>query len=342
MLAPSEPGGAQGTRPGAEEAGGLPHARGFRTGDPAEARARTKEFLGCTHQMTVLDREPPFLADVQFRELCGLGLLFSGYGAAVEIDCTPPVDKVTVNFVKGGRMRIEDGGLVTFADPRHPAVFSFHDELAMRWTPGMRQLMVAVDRPRVERFLRNLIAQPLHDPLDFDSRVDLVDGGQAIASAVTTLRLALRRCGKAGPPPVLAAELEHCLLTALLLGQRHNYTDEIFSAQALPSPRVVRRVIELVDEEPGTPFTIADLAGYAGVSERSLHAAFRRQLGVSPMSYVRRRRLDQAHEELLSLDRGAGAKVTDVALRYGFAHTSRFAAAYRKRFGELPSATLRR
>ena len=60
------------------------------------------------------------------------------------------------------------------------------------------------------------------------------------------------------------------------------------------------------------------------------------------MSYVRRRRLEQAHDELLRLDPTTGARVTDVALRNGFAHTGRFAAAYRQRFGESPSTTLRR
>jgi transcriptional regulator GlxA family with amidase domain len=141
---------------------------------------------------------------------------------------------------------------------------------------------------------------------------------------------------------VLAAELEHGVLTSLLLGQRHNYTDAIFSARALPAPRVVRRVVELIDSAPETAFTVADLAEHAGVSERSLHAAFRRQLGTSPMAHVRRRRLEQAHDELLRLDPAGGVKVTDVALRHGFGHTGRFAAAYRARFGEPPSATLRR
>ena len=325
-----------------EEDAGLSESPGFSTDDPSEARARTRELLGCSHSMTVLERETPFRADVQFQSVCGLGLLTSTYGAAVEIDCAPPIDKVTVNFVRAGRMHIEDGGRETLADSGNAAVFCFHDDLAMKWSPGMRQLMLTIDRTRVDRYLRNLLAEPLHRPLLFNNRVDLSNGGQGIASAVATLQRALAQCGKGGPPPVLAAELEHGILTSLLLGQRHNYTDAIFSAQALPSPRVVRRVVELIDEAPGTAFTIADLASFAGVSERSLHAAFRKQLGTSPMSYVRRRRLEQAHEELLSLDRSNGAKVTDVALRYGFTHTSRFAAAYRERFGELPSDTLRR
>ncbi|HEY7488355.1 MAG TPA: AraC family transcriptional regulator [Streptosporangiaceae bacterium] len=320
----------------------LPHPRVIRTDDPYEARIRTQEFLGCSHRMTVLEPADPFLARIHYRSLCDLGLMSSVYGPPVEIGVSPPIDLVTVNFVFGGTMLIEDGGSSAISDDDHAAAFCFHEELNMRWTAGLRQLMLTIDKTRIERYLQNLLNEPLREPLRFQSAIDLAGAGQGIVAAVQTLRRALERCGKAGPPPVLATEIEHGILTALLLGQRHNYTEAIFSARALPAPRVVRRVVELIESAPETAFTVADLAECAGVSERSLHAAFRRQLGTSPMAYVRRRRLEQAHDELLRLDPALGVKVTDVALRYGFAHTGRFAAAYRARFGEPPSATLRR
>jgi AraC-like DNA-binding protein len=319
----------------------VPYPRVLRTDDPWEARARTQEFLNCSHRMTVLDRDTPFLAEVQHRSIAGLGLLSSGYGPAVEIACSPPVAMITVNFVAGGAMLIEDGSRGTVADRRHGAVFCFHDELRMRWSPGLRQLMLTIDKTRIERYLQALLDEPVRRPVRFESRLDLAGAGQGLAAAVLTLRRALQRCGPAGPSPVLAAEIEHGILTTLLLGQRHNYTDAIFSVRALPPPRVVRRVVELIDSVPQTAFTVADLAEFAGVSERSLHTAFRRQFGISPMSYLRRRRLEHAHDELLRLD-PAGARVTDVALRYGFTHPGRFAAIYRAHFGESPSTTLRR
>lgn len=320
----------------------IPHARSIRTADPYEARIRTQDLLGCSHRMTVLERENPFLARVEYRSLNGLGLMSSAYGAAVEITCTPPIDHVTVCFVFGGQLLINDGGRTAIADPQQAAAFCFHEELTMRWAPGLRQLMLAIDKSHLERYLQNLLHQPLRQPLRFQTPIDLAGTGQGIAAAVLTMCRALEQCGKAGPPPVLAAEIEHTILTTLLLTQRHNYTDGIFSAPSLPAPRVVRRVVELIDATPHKAFTVADLAGHAGVSERSLHAAFRRQLGTSPMSFVRSRRLEQAHDELLQLDPTTGVTVTDVALRHGFTHTGRFAAAYRQRFGEPPSTTLRR
>ncbi|SMD25274.1 AraC family transcriptional regulator [Kibdelosporangium aridum] len=320
----------------------VPYALSIHTDDPFEARVRTQEFLGCAHRMTVLDRDRPFLARVRHRSMNGLGLMSSVYGSAVEIGCSPPIHLVTVNFVHGGQMFVDDGGATTVADPGRGAVFCFHEELTMRWSPGMRQLMLTIDKSMIERHLRTLLDTAPHEPVRFTGEVDLADGGQGIVAAVGTFQRALELCGKQGPPPVLAAEIEHGILTALLLGQPNNYTDRIFGARTLPAPRVVRRVTELIDSAPQTAFTVADLAAFAGVSARSLHAAFRRQLGSTPMSYVRKRRLEHAHDELLSLDPAAGIKVIDVALRHGFTHAGRFAAAYRARFGESPSATLRR
>jgi transcriptional regulator GlxA family with amidase domain len=116
----------------------------------------------------------------------------------------------------------------------------------------------------------------------------------------------------------------------------------MLSPSPQPSARVVGRVLELVESAWDAPLTIADLAEFAGVSERSLHAAFHRQLGVSPMAHVRRRRLERAREELLRAPPTGSTTVTYVALRNGFAHGGRFAATYRRHFGELPSDTLRR
>jgi AraC-like DNA-binding protein len=321
---------------------GLPYPRLIDTADPYEARVRTQEYLRCSHRMTVLERENPFLARVQYRSMNGLGLMSSMYGPAVEIACSPPIDRVSISFVFGGQMLIDDGGHADVANEHQAAAFSFHENLTMRWAPGLRQLMLTIDKPVIERYLEGLLHQPVRQPLRFQGRVDLAGSGQCIAAAVRTMRRAFTLCGKAGPPPVLATEIEHNILTTLLLTHRHNYTEAIFAAPTLPPPHVVRRVVEFIDSTPEKAFTVASLAMHAGVSERSLHAAFRTQLGMSPMSYVRRRRLQQAHDELLHLDPSAGVTVTDVALRHGFTHIGRFAAAHRQRFGEPPSATLRR
>jgi transcriptional regulator GlxA family with amidase domain len=59
------------------------------------------------------------------------------------------------------------------------------------------------------------------------------------------------------------------------------------------------------------------------------------------MTYLQSVRLDRAHESLRRAD-PTRLTVSAVAHRWGFAHLGRFASAYRLRFGEPPSETLRK
>ena len=105
-------------------------------------------------------------------------------------------------------------------------------------------------------------------------------------------------------------------------------------------PYAVRRVLDLVEAEPARAYRLADLARAAGVRPRTLQKQFRRALGKSPHAAIREARLARARQELL---RGGSAKsVTAIAGSCGFDHAGRFAADYRARYGETPSATLRR
>jgi transcriptional regulator GlxA family with amidase domain len=88
------------------------------------------------------------------------------------------------------------------------------------------------------------------------------------------------------------------------------------------------------------PPTIALLCEALGVSERTLHEAFRKHLDTTPKAYAKTLRLNAARQDLL---RGAAKRrVTDVALDWGFLHFGWFSQDYRRLFGETPSQTLHR
>lgn len=82
------------------------------------------------------------------------------------------------------------------------------------------------------------------------------------------------------------------------------------------------------------------LAQVAGVRPRTLESHFKMFLGTTPLGWVRRMRLARARQQLIRP--GPRASVTDAALANGFHQLGRFAAQYRKAFGEPPSATLER
>jgi transcriptional regulator GlxA family with amidase domain len=135
--------------------------------------------------------------------------------------------------------------------------------------------------------------------------------------------------------------LERLLVEGLLLGQPHNYMEELAEQHRPAAPPSVREAIELMRSRPEHPWTTAALAGSVAVSARSLQDGFARSIGVPPTRYLREVRPDRVHEDLRSAD-AYTATVSQVAGRWGFLYLSRFAAAYREKFGESPSETLRR
>jgi AraC-like DNA-binding protein len=107
-------------------------------------------------------------------------------------------------------------------------------------------------------------------------------------------------------------------------------------------PAVVRRAVAFMDAHADRPLTVAQVAGAAGVGARALQSAFRRHLDTTPLSYLRRARLERARHDLLTAAPGDGTTVARTARRWGFTDAGRFTAGYRTAFGELPSHTLRR
>lgn len=101
----------------------------------------------------------------------------------------------------------------------------------------------------------------------------------------------------------------------------------------------VRQGLDYIRENFADITTIAEVAEAAGISIRTLETAFRDLLDKSPLEVLTEWRMDEARRRLLKAD--DGASVTQIALDCGFGHTGRFATAYRHRFGERPSETLR-
>jgi AraC family ethanolamine operon transcriptional activator len=101
----------------------------------------------------------------------------------------------------------------------------------------------------------------------------------------------------------------------------------------------VRRSLDLIDASNREPLSVVDLCRSTGVSRRTLEYAFRERFELSPKAYMLARRLDGVRAELRQ--NRDGQSITSVANDWGFNHLSRFAASYRRLFGELPSQTMR-
>ncbi|MGY1663730.1 AraC family transcriptional regulator [Geodermatophilus sp. SYSU D00705] len=142
--------------------------------------------------------------------------------------------------------------------------------------------------------------------------------------------------------PLVAAQLADLMAAAALTAfPNTTMTSGYLPEAGAVAPAVVRRAVAFVDAHASLPITVSDIARAAGVGPRALQLAFARHLGLAPMGYVRRVRLEGAHRELQAADSTAGDTVAVIALRWGFAKPDRFAAAYRAAYGVTPAHTLR-
>jgi AraC-like DNA-binding protein len=107
------------------------------------------------------------------------------------------------------------------------------------------------------------------------------------------------------------------------------------------SPAALRRAVAYLEEHANASVTMPDVAAAARVSVRSLQVLFRRHLGVTPVEHLHGIRLEAARRELLEAAQEGPVAIGEVAARWGFANSGRFARVYAARFGELPHNTLR-
>lgn len=99
---------------------------------------------------------------------------------------------------------------------------------------------------------------------------------------------------------------------------------------------VVNRGRQWIEDHLFEPLKIGALARHCNASASTLLRCFQRSLGMSPIDYLRQRRLEEARLLLRSGRHGVG----EVAAKVGYASLAAFTVAFRRAFGAPPSSVL--
>jgi AraC-like DNA-binding protein len=256
---------------------------------------------------------------------------------------TDEIANFHVNLGMTGRVRYRvPGREEIMCGPGTAAVFMPDVPVECEWPAEAEQLCLMLGAHEVERELGNLLGSPPRTRLSFAGKMDLrTPAGQSWTQTLSLIDREAHREQGLLSHPLSERRLEQILIDGLLFGQPHNYSEELTGEPVSPGRRTVRRAAEILQGHPEHPWTIGELAAEVAVSARTLQSGFRSVVGMAPMSYLQQVRLQRAQEDLEDTDPGE-TTVSAVANRWGFLHLGRFAAAYRHRFGESPSQTLRR
>lgn len=90
--------------------------------------------------------------------------------------------------------------------------------------------------------------------------------------------------------------------------------------------------LALMHREPGKPWTVADLAAAVGLSRSSFAARFRNLVGITPLDYLLRWRMQRARFSL----RRDKVSISRMAAELGYASESAFGNAFKRVFGRAP------
>ncbi len=247
-----------------------------------------------------------------------------------------------VDIPTGGRVTMRAGvGPPIHATKQTAGIFMPGRPVVMWSEERFSQASLMVPRDHLQLELQSMLGRTLPRPLEFIGEIDLTTpGARAMVQTLRMIDDASAQTNGLLAHPLAAQRLEQVLIHSLLFAQPHNYAAALTSPARAIGTHPVSRAVEMLRSDPSHPWTVTELAAAVSVSVRGLQEGFRRSLDTTPMAYLRQLRLEKVREALIEAEPGT-VNVTDVAARWGFTHHGRFAAAYRARFAELPSATVR-
>ncbi len=138
---------------------------------------------------------------------------------------------------------------------------------------------------------------------------------------------------------VMGKHLEE-MLGLNMLNQWLTASDGHFHERNSAAPRIVKQAEEYMHAHARQAPTRTEIAEHVGVCLRTLSSAFREFRGISPIEYLREIRLQGVRQDLLHAE--PDTRISYIISQWGYVNFSSFSQAYRYRFGETPSDTLRR
>jgi transcriptional regulator GlxA family with amidase domain len=173
-----------------------------------------------------------------------------------------------------------------------------------------------------------------HPGIDVDPDVLYVDNGQFLTSAgaAAGLDLCLHMIRRDHGSAVAA---DAARLSVMPLEREGGQAQFIVHDQP-PTPQgsVLEPVLRWMEDNAGKDLTLGDIAGYAGMSARTLNRRFREQIGTTPLQWLHRVRIRQAQYLL----EATADSVDRIATQVGFGSMTAFRDRFKRVVGTSPHA----
>jgi AraC-like DNA-binding protein len=295
----------------------------------------------CGHEVRILDPISSLKFDFCEARLGRTTVGAMSFDADIRYDLGETENYFLIQLADTGSIEYVNGGETCEVTPDRGMVTSPTRPLLIHYGEASRGLILKIQKSALERHMCALTGVPIGKPLIFQAGME--PGSHFTDRYKRLLHYLLAEIDADEnllDAPLWVADLEDLMMTALLTGQPHNYSARFDSDAPAAGLTQVESIEAFIQAAPARPFRIEDFVALTGVSGRSLHRAFQKHRGYTPMAFVRATRLALARARLVGAH--PGTTVTQIAQDCGFDHLGRFSQDYAQCFAEAPSETLRR
>lgn len=306
---------------------------------PDDAREAIGRIF-CPHFLNPIGRaNTAFHARHHTVQQAGYSVNFVAYGSTVEIDPGELTRFFLLQLPMTGTAKVRCGTIAADVEAGvRGSILSPTLGTRMTWNEGCEKLIILIRREAVEAQFESLTHEGRRT-IEFDTGVDLTGSvGHAILQHAQLMLHAAD--GMDRVPEAYQTLLRDGLTTLLLSGIPSSVLSSFSRPAPSADPLAVRRAQDFMTVHAERAISMAEIATAAGVSLRSLQDAYRKARGMTLGEGLLALRLERFRAALVGQE--GECSVADAAFAAGFGHLGRAAAAYRQRYGEAPSDTVRR
>ncbi len=265
------------------------------------------------------------------------------YGANVAINIAE-LKAYSISLPLYGQQTLNMHGVQYRSNQDQGLIVSNREQQNLIINKDCKKIHVVIPESSLNKVLSDLLNQPIQDQIIFNPEMQ-IHSTQLIDAWWKNIQSFLAQksqyMGFYGLG-MLSGDYENFLIKALLLSQENNYSSALKMATEQQMPEYIRHVQQYLIQHARESISAEDLQRVAGVSKSKLYQEFQYYFATSPMSYLKRYRLQQIFKALTAKQGQRNLSISQLAYEWGFNHLSRFSQEYRAEFGESPSDTKNR
>ncbi|OTG85326.1 AraC family transcriptional regulator [Acinetobacter sp. ANC 4558] len=200
-----------------------------------------------------------------------------------------------------------------------------------------RNIILKLTQQDVETQLFKMLGYTCTHPVIFNSGLSCTSEG--LNSIIETLNYLCHAYYNIQNWSFISGSFTQYLIELILLKVPNNYSQKLNEQRQLVLPNYMKKAQQYIQNHIQDNIVLADLSVFCGVSSRTIQKGFNQYFQQTPIEYIRDLRVERIHQDLLKSH--GNETVTDILLQYGIQSFGHFSNVYKKRYGCLPSQTLK-